>query len=60
MANKVRGKWIDSWMLHTMVNVGGGVGSNADGRYGLNIIRLEDVEVYVGGKCMIDIVLTWY
>ena len=47
-------------VVNTKVNVGGNVGSNTGGKYGSNIIWLADTDVYVGGKCMIDIVLIWY
>ena len=46
-------------VIITMVNVGDNVGSNAGGEYGSNIIILVDTEFYLGGECMIDIVLIW-
>ena len=40
-------------VVNTVVNIGGNIGSNSGGKYGLYIIWLIDMEVYVGGKCII-------
>ena len=39
--------------LNVVVNVGGNIGSNII-VYGSNIIWLVDMEVYVGGKCIVE------
>ena len=46
-------------VANTESNIGGNIGSNICNEYSSNIIWLVDTVVYIGGKCIVDIVLIY-